>query len=448
MRRVGAAAALVLALGLAGAASAEVVAPGIADGMLALGPGGRPYVAYVHGTTLEVATRAAPGRWRRSTAASVSNGSTLVAFAVGRAGPVALVQGADARTLALVRRAVPGWRMTQLAGSLPYGVTLGWPGLALDRYGLPAIAYTRWRHLTEKSTLYLARVDARGRVRSSRLTALGFPKSFVAPPATPVVIGGAVHVIESYGVDGAVGTIEWYPHRRTWVGQFLDGGVGDYPVGPLLAALDPRGKVYAAWSEALLGTGEVPVTVAVHGSSIRSDFVLDRALTTGLVASASGPEVAANEWRSASDLGLSGDAQLFAGDVVGHGRRVELDGWLAGLAKAPKGARDLLLTGVSGLSWFRSPRPLTIRPSVSASSAATGGVLVSGRVRGATRGKVTIYRERPGSSRTLAGTAVLTADGTFAFTDRPTARPLLYRAVYVDPATSIPYAALLRDPVR
>jgi hypothetical protein len=72
---------------------------------------------------------------------------------------------------------------------------------------------------------------------------------------------------------------------------------------------------------------------------------------------------------------------------------------------------------------------------------------VSGKVRGGTGGTVTVYRERPGSPRESAGNARLTADGSFSLVDRPPARPLLYRAVYVDAATGIPFAALLREPV-
>jgi hypothetical protein len=445
--RLALAVGLALALVAGGSASAEVVAPRIHDGMLALAPNGKPAVAFVRRTALEISTRVSAHRWRTTRVASVSAGSKVVAFAVGAAGPVALVQSADDRTLLLVRRVVPGWRAVQVVGTLPAGVSLGWPGLALDRGGQASIAYTRWHQETRKSTLYLVRADPRGRLHPQRLTLEGFPKSFVAPPAVPVFARGSLHVIESYGFDGAVGTIEWAPRRKTWVGQFIDGGVGDFPVGPLLAAVDPRGTVYAAWTEALLGTGDLPVTLAVHGQSISSDVVLNRALTTGLVAAASGPEVAANEWRSADELGLPGDDLLWAGEISGHGRRVELDGWLAGLASSPRGARDVLLATPAGLSWFRSPRSLGIRSVVDAAEQPDGSVLVSGRIRGAGRGKVTIYRERPGYARRAIGSVQLGTDGSFSLSDRPPARPLVYRAVYTDRATGIPYAALLRTPV-
>jgi hypothetical protein len=197
----------------------------------------------------------------------------------------------------------------------------------------------------------------------------------------------------------------------------------------------------------MLGPGALPVTLAVHGRSIQSEFVLDRALTTGLAATAAGPEVAADEWVAADEMGLPGNAVAWAGTIFGHGRTIEVDGWLADLAAAPRGARDLLLARPAGLSWFRAPRPPQIRLSVDLSETGTGAVVVSGRVRGGAGGTVTIYRERPGSPRENAGTAPLSADGSFSLLDRPLARPLLYRAVYVDAATGIPYAALLREPV-
>src|SRR4029453_10916389 len=223
--------------------------------------------------------------------------------------------------------------------------------------GLPVVAYTRWRQSTHDSVLVLARVDRQNRVTVRNVTSGGFPKSFVAPPAAPLLVGGRVHVVESYGLDGAVGAIEGNPRKHAWAGQYIDGGIGDYPVGPLFAAAGAGGTVYAAWTEAMLGTGDLPGTLAVPGRSIQSNFVLNRALTTSLALTRAGPEVAANEWIRSDEMGLSGNGVSWAGSVVGHGRRIELDGWLADLAAAPRGARDLLLAGPAGLSWFRSARP-------------------------------------------------------------------------------------------
>jgi hypothetical protein len=441
---VAAAGALLLAEG----AAAEVVARGVQDGALATTRSGRPVVAYIHGTSLAVATRTGARRWRTVRAAAVARGSTVAALESGAAGTVVLVQSADARRLQLVRQAGPGWAVKELAGRLPTGTSLGPPGLALDLRGLAAVAFTRWHAESHKSNLVLARLDRKGRVHAQQITSQGFPKSHVAPPSAPVFTHGALHVIESYGYDGAVGTIDWGPkQRRGWSGQFLDSGIGDFPVGPLLTAVGPRGTVYAAWTEALLGTGEYPVLLAANGREIQSDVLLDRALTTGLIAPASGVVVGANEWVTATQLGLDNGGVTWAGTIASRGRKLELDGWLADLAARRRGARDLLLAGPGGLSWFTTPAAPVVHVRVTASANGDGSVSFGGRVQGYSGGRVTIYRERPGFARALAGAVTPARDGSFAFTDRRPLKPLLYRAVYAQPKTGVPYAALLRTPV-
>jgi hypothetical protein len=436
-----------LALVAVGGSSAEVVSRSVQDGLLGLGAGGKPYVVYVRGTRVVLAKRVAKGDWQATTIGSAAAGSQVKAFAVGSRGPVALVGTADGRRIFLVRRVPVGWQTTRIAGSLPGGVRLGWPGLALDQKGLPVVAYTRWNSANFQSRLLLVRVGENGQLTSKRITYEGFPESYVPPPAKPVVLGSRVDVIESYGFHGVVGTIEWYPNKRTWTGLFIDAGVGDFPLGPVLALRSRTGRVYAAWTESMLGLGDAPVTLAERGRQATSDFVLDRALAIALALPASGPEVAANEWVDATELGLGGDEQLWAGKVVHDRRQIELDGWIAGLAAAPRGGRDVLLGGSAGLRWFRSARQLGIRVSLDAETdEGSGSVRLSGTVWGVSSGRVTIYRERPGSARQAVGRAAL-AGGAFSLVDSPSLRPLLYRAVYTDPATGIPYAALLRVPV-
>jgi hypothetical protein len=437
--------AFALALVTAGGASAEVVARGVEDGLLALGAKSAPSVAYVRGSTLVVATRSPNGRWVEAKAATVASRSSVLAFRVGAAGPVALVESGDSRVLQLVRRKSVGWQTIRLAGGLPPAVRLGWPGLALDRSGLAVVAYTRWNASTLNSRLLLARVDRKGRVSSRPITALGFPKSLVPPPAAPVLFGGAVHVIESYGYRGVLGTLEWFPQGRTWTGFGLDVGVGDFPVGPVLAGISPSGVLHAAWTEALSSFDSLPVTLAARRKVASSRFVLDRAIATGLALPSSGPEVAANEWVGPDELGFSGGADLWAGTVVYGKSIVELDGWLAGLVVVPGGGRDVLLGGPDGLRWFRTPRRMATRVTLEAADSGAA-VVLSGRVSGVGGGKVTIYRERPGERRRAVGRATISG-GSFSFSDRPSTRPLLYRAVYVDPSSGIPYAALLRNPV-
>jgi hypothetical protein len=435
----------VVALVAVGSASAEVVARGTQDGLLALNTKGSPSVAFVRGSTLVIANRIAPKHWAQVKAAAVSPRSEVMAFEVGAAGPVALVQSEDAREILLVRRRSVGWQTIDVAGKLPPQVQLGWPGLTLDRRGLPVIGYSRWNSSTLNSRLLLARVDAKGRLTARSITSEGFPKSLVPPPAAPVLFGGRTHVIESYGYRGVLGTFEWVPQKRTWIGIGLDAGVGDFPVGPVFAGLSPGGVLHAAWTVSLAFIGDAPVTLVERRRFASSEFVLDRALTTGLALPATGPEVAANEWVGPDDLGLAGGDYLWAGTIL-HGRsHVQLDGWLAGLALAPRGGRDLLLGGKAGLRWFRSPRRLGTRMTIEATDDGAS-IAVSGTVLGVANGTVAIYRERPGSQRRAVGRAPL-GGGAFSFLDRPTTRPLLYRAVYTDPATGIPYAALLRSPV-
>jgi hypothetical protein len=307
------------------------------------------------------------------------------------------------------------------------------------------VAFTRWRRSTHKTALLLTRIGPRGRAHSMRITGSGFPKSFVSPPAVPVLAGRTVRVIESYGSDGAVGTIEWRLQDGTWKGQYIDAGYGDFPVGPLLGAVGGN-AVYAAWTQALLGAGQLPVSLAKHGRLIESNFVLDRAVMTGFGLTRSGPEIAANEWVSAAQVGLPGEDVVWAGVVVNRRVGFELDGWLAGLASAPRGARDLLLARPRGLSWYRLRRPPSIHVELDATEQLNGSVLVTGNVRGGS-GTVKVYRERPGAPRELAGSAPLAADGSFTFLDTPSIGPFVYRAVYTDPATGLPYATLLQDSV-
>src|SRR4051795_5634800 len=98
-----------IALVTAGGASAEMVARGIQDGLLALDAKGSPSVVWVHHSTLFLATRSGPHRWTRTATASVPAGASAVAFRSGVAGPVMLVQSGDDRTVELVRRQSVGW---------------------------------------------------------------------------------------------------------------------------------------------------------------------------------------------------------------------------------------------------------------------------------------------------------------------------------------------------
>jgi hypothetical protein len=435
-----------IALVTAGGASAEVVARGVQDGLLALDAKGTPSVVWVHHSTLFFATRTGPHQWTRTATASVPVGSSAVAFQIGVAGPVLLVQSGDDRTVELVRRRSVGWETIRIAkvGAL---FRVGWPGLALDRNGQPAVSYTRWNSPTLKSRLLLSRVDAKGAVSTRRITQEGFPKSLVAPPSVPVFFSNVAHVVESYGYRGVLGTIEWLPAKQDWTGLGLDAGLGDYPLGPVFAGLSPNGTMHASWTESLLSFDNeaAPVALVDRRRFASSAFVLNRALASALVLPASGPEVAANQWIGAGDLGLDGDAFLWAGTIVRAQSKIELDGWISGFAAGPLGGRDVLLGGTDGLRWFHVPARVTTRVTIEAEDDGVS-VQLTGKVAGITSGSVTIYRERPGEPRRAIGQATIVAGG-YSFVARPTERPLVYRAVYTDSATGVPYGALLRKPV-
>jgi hypothetical protein len=443
---VRSAALALAALVVAPGASAEIVARGVQDGMLSSASNGQPVVAYVHGSSFVVSTRVAANRWRAERVATVQGGSEVVGLTAGATGPVALVERGDLRKLTLYRRVGFGWQAVSLGGALPANVRLGLPGLVLDGQGSAVVAYTRWSGVNLDSKLMLARVDLRGRVRLTQITREGFPQSIVPPPAAPVIVGGRVHVLERYGYRGVLATLEWYPDKRTWTGLGIDASLGDYPVGAMYAGLSPAGTLFAAWTDSISLYEDAPVTLARRAQEASSRIVLDRALTTGLALPATGAEVAANEWVGGADLGLGGSNVDWAATIVRKNQRVELDGWIAAYGLAPHGGRDLLLARAGGLSWFRAPGRPTMHVTIKATAEADGRVRVSGRVSGVTSGQVAIYRERPGFPRQIAGHATI-AGGAFAFNDKSSIRPILYRAVYTAPATGIPFAALLRDPV-
>jgi len=439
-----------VALAVTGSASAELVAR-VPDGMIAVNPTGKPLVGFVRGQELVIAQRTGRERWTQQRVTQVSKGSRLAAFKAGAAGPVAVIIGPADRSLTVLRRQGKRWRKAPLAGPLGSDLSVGWPGLTLDRSGLPVVAYTRWHSRSLTSQLILAKIDAHGKPHTERVTAGGWPKSYTPPPAAPVIVrDGSVHVVETYGVSGAVGTLEWIPRSHTWIGLFLSAGRGGFPIGPMFAVPGRGTVVYAAWTEEFPGSlfGGFPVTLATHGREITENIVSERGVTTGLAMTPHGPALAANEWVAADNFSFAFPAPdaVWAGSVTGSGGS-ELDGRVAGLAAVPhSSAQDVLLARPDGLSWFRT-RSLPVHVSLSAEPRDDGTVALSGRVQGAHGGHVTIYREHAKTRRETAGTVKPGAGGTFALVDTPRARPVFYRAVYVDPATGIPYAKLVRDPV-
>ena len=193
------------------------------------------------------------------------------------------------------------------------------------------------------------------------------------------------------------------------------------PTGTVAVAASGS-TVYAAWTEAYPTLGPPAVVLAQHGTTAGSAVAIENAVLAGLALTPEGPELAANRCFDGVCLGLVGSAGL--------------DGIVAGFAAASDGSRAVLLAGDRGLNFYRSAVALPVRLSLNRD--------LSGRVDGVSGGAVTLYRERADASRVAVGTFPVGVDGSFAAAD-PTGGPAAstYRAVYVDPVTSIPYAALL-----
>jgi hypothetical protein len=125
------------------------------------------------------------------------------------------------------------------------------------------------------------------------------------------------------------------------------------------------------------------------------------------------------------------------------GGETELAGDLEGYAVDGAGARQYLLLDSGVLAWYRLPTPPAVHVALSA-AVSGASFMLSGRVTGVQGGSVELWRETQSGPELLAALP-LAADGTFTTTDLPPSRPLTYRAVYRDPATGLPFAALVRD---
>src|SRR3954470_4955549 len=236
-------------------------------------------------------------------------------------------------------------------------------------------------------------------------------------PTAPVVMpNGQIRVIETF----TPAAIEWSPLPGDWIGQFLHSSELGFPTGAVATAVSGS-TVYAAWTESFPTVGPPAVVLASHGSRAQGAVAIENAVLAALVLTPSGPELAANRCAGESCLGLVGD--------------IGVDGLVAGYAAERGGARELLLATDAGLDWLRSPLPLSVHVSLARD--------LTGRVQGATSGAVLLYRDSADGSRTLVGSVPVAADGSFVASDVSATPPAAYRAVWVDPATSMPYAAVL-----
>ena len=426
LARVGLILGLVV-LALPARARAELVAPTQSDTLLAVAPDGSPRVAYTSGRNVVVARRTTAG-WRFARAGRVPGTKPVLAGLVvdGHGRTSVLVEGQTGGWLALAAR---GERLRVVARPRR-GASFGPAGLTLDAAGRPAFAYAL-RLASAKSYLRLVTSDARGRLRTHGITKGGFPSSQFVPSAAPVLVRGRLHVVETY-TDAA---IDWGPKSGGgWEGQFLFASESGTPAGRVGSAASPSG-LWSAWTEVAGETLAVLLNLSADTQSTAT--ALEHGIFVSLLVEGGDAELGAYDWA------MLGDTPVYAGVLAdSNGPFAELDGRLDGYARAPGGGRQLLLSTPNGLEWFASPTRPAIRVSLSAD--ATG--LVQGRVPGAIGGTVQIYRDA-GPTRSLAGAAPLGADGSFSFQDAAPTSPTLYRAVYVEPGTTIPYAALLRAAV-
>jgi hypothetical protein len=403
-----------LALLLPATADAEVVAPGVSQGALAVARDGSPRVAWIAGRRLLLATR--DGAWRPTSIATLPTVDGRVA---GVSENAVLVE-ARRTWIRLVVRSGSRWRVLVVANA-PKRTLLGVSGFALDASGRPAAAYAL-QEADNTTSLHLVRLASSGRLTRTRITQKGFPTSVVPPAAAPVLWpDGTIRVVESFSQRGA-NAILWRREGKRWWGRVLHASALGSAALPVYAAAAAEG-VYLAWTIPYPTFGQSNLVLSSHLDRSRSTILHPNALAAGLVLGPAGPEVAANE-------PVQG---LVAGFITGA-VQTELDGRIVGYAPTPSGGRQLLLARSEGLEWFELPAAPVVRIVADAET---------WRVQGATAGTVTIYEEAAGSQRHSVFEAPVGPDGAFAFS-LPIVPGATYRAVWVDPATDVPYARLLR----
>jgi hypothetical protein len=430
-------------LGRAGLAQAENVpgSAGASDAMLAVAADGSPRVAFAAADgSLVLGTRSLDGTWTEQTITGLPGSRVLVVgLVVAPSGStVLLAEDPAAHWLALAEQIGAAWRVRTVAKA-PTGGLLGFGGLALDQSGRPLIAYA-YELKTRKTWLRLVHEDAKGRLVGERVTRDGFPSSDVLPAAAPVVLpGGAVRVVEAY--DAA--TIEWArtKNHKDWVGQFVYGTALGSPAGVVKAAAGPAG-VWSAWTELFPSFDESQLLVTLHQKGETTTIVSHHAFLVSLALSPTGVEVAGNDY-----VDLAGARTVFAGIVADTtGGSLELAGDLKGYDIDAAGGRQYLLVQPDGLDWYRAAVAPVTHVALSA-SVQGGSFALSGSVQGPSgtpaAGTVQLWRETVAGPELLT-TLPLAADGTFSTVDTPPVRPLVYRAVYVDPASGLPLASLFR----
>jgi hypothetical protein len=423
----------VAALAFATPARSERLGPATDDALLTAAVDGTPYVAFPRDGGIFLATRGAGGWTAKEVYPAVGR---LAGLVVAPGGSYAvLVEDPNGRWLTLATSTTTV-RIVKRGSKVG---RLGPAGLALDAKGAPVVAYTAMRGRVQRKLggiptyLRLARLQGT-KLRTSPITQRGFPQSYVPPAAAPVLVNGRIHVVETY----TSAAIEWQPKRpRGWIGQYLFASLFGSPVGPIAAVAAVGGGVWSAWTQDYPEFGETHVLLNLRQADEVTEDVIKHGALVSLTLADGRPELAANDW-----VDLDGTRD-YAGLITdASGEISEVDGRLLGYVATASGDREVLLADADGLESY----DLHVRPAVHVSVATTSTEL-TGRVDGAEGGTVELYREQPGRERALAATVPVAADGSFSAPLAAPGSPTLYRAVYRDPASGLPYAALTRAAV-
>jgi hypothetical protein len=420
---------LLTALALASPAQAEVVTDRADRGVLAVAADGRPYVAYVVGRDLRVAVRDPEGHW-----ATIGLGrlpathATLAGIRVGERphrSVSVLVEDAQGRWLILAR----GRRLTTIARAAR-GSSFGPAGLTLDAHDRPAVAYAV-RRASGQTFLRLVTFERGIKPTVRAITRNGFPSSGLSPGAAPVLVGGRLHVVETY----TSAAIDWGPKAGGgWEGQYLFASRDGSPQGRV-GAVFLASALWSSWTQVY---ADGPAVLLTSSGETQTTWTLTRGIFVSITQGESTPEVAAYAWVTLAD-----GWPVYAGLVLQgpEGAAWQLDGRLEGFVSGRVGSRQLLLARDGELEWFEAPPPSLPRIEIELGAIDETGH-VSGKVAGAAGGTVQIYQEVPHAPRELAATTAVSTDGSFAADGLGSSPDLLYRAVYVDPATGIPFGAL------
>jgi hypothetical protein len=425
---------LLAALALASPAQAEVVAKGVDDGILALAADGTPYVAYTSGRVLYVSSRTQNGTWRQTRLGRLPGlDATLAGIKVSerpRRYVSVLVEDGHGRWVALAR----GSRIQTLA-SAAKGSSYGPAGLTLDARGRPAVAFAVQR--TSGATfLRLLTFEDGVRPHTRAITRKGFPNSDFPPGAAPVLVRGRLHVVETY----TSAAIDWAPKANgDWEGQYLFASRLGTPQGHV-GAVFLSSTLWSSWTQVSAAESPDDVVVLLTSSAdTQVTWTLTHGIFAGIAQGQAGPEVAAFDW-----VQLADNVFVYAGLVVQgpEGPAWQLDGRLEGFAIGRAGTHQLLLGREGNLEWFRSPGAL---PPIRLGMRLDAEGQLDGTVPGVTAGNVQLYRELGNAPRELVATLPVQPDSSFAADGLdPSA---LYRAVFVEPATGIPFSFLPGVPV-